>query len=81
MDKLRKIKVKHYFTRRTDDGKGYANVVEDRDALFHQFGIDYEEFSGEPIGFSIALIEWPDGRIEMVRADSIRFITPSTSEG
>jgi len=42
-------------------------------AIFHQFGVDYEEFENGPGMFSVAIIETPDGQVKMVRADMIRF--------
>lgn len=44
-------------------------------ALFHQFGVDYEEFEAGPGNFTAAVIEWPEGQVELVRADRIRFLT------
>ena len=44
------------------------------EAVFHQFGVDYEEFSEGPGMFSAAIIEWPGGQVEIVRADHIRFL-------
>ena len=44
------------------------------EAVLHQFGVDYEEFELGPGNFSTALVEWPDGRVESVRADYIRFM-------
>jgi len=44
------------------------------EAFFHGFGIDYEEFENGPGNFSTAIVEWPDGKVEMVRADKVRFL-------
>lgn len=43
-------------------------------AVFHAFGVDYEEFEAGAGNYSTAIVEWPSGQIEMVRADRIRFI-------
>lgn len=53
----------HSVSRRVDAGG----------AVFHQFGVDFEEFESGPAPFSVAIIERPDGAVEMVRADMIRF--------
>lgn len=43
-------------------------------ATFHQFGVGYEESENDAGDFSTAIVEWPDGSVEMVRADFISFI-------
>ena len=52
-------------------------VVEKGEAVFHQFGMDYEEFENGPGNFSTAIVEWPDGMVDMVRAERIQFLTPN----
>ena len=52
-------------------------MVEKGEALFHSFGTDYEEFESGPANYAVAIVEWPNGQIEIVRADRIRFVTPS----
>ena len=49
-------------------------LVEIGEALFHQFGVDYEEFQSGAGNFSTAIIELADGKVIQVRADHIRFI-------
>lgn len=44
------------------------------EALFHGFGVDYEEFETGPGNYSTALVEWPNGQVESVRADHVRFL-------
>ena len=44
------------------------------EALFHQFGVDYQEFENGPGNYSTALVEWPNGQIESVRAHMVRFL-------
>lgn len=53
---------------------GRPEQVELGEATFHQFGIDYQEFSEGPGNFSIAIIEYPDGRVDSVRPERIRFL-------
>lgn len=52
------------------------NVKKEKgEALFHQFGIDYEEFeTAGPAQFTSAIIEWPDGQVESVGVPFIRFL-------
>jgi hypothetical protein len=42
--------------------------------VFHQFGIDYEEFESGAGNFSTALIEKSDGTVENVYVQNIKFI-------
>jgi hypothetical protein len=47
------------------------------EALFHQFGVGYEEFEAGPGNFTTAIVEWPDGRVESVPAEHVQFVTPN----
>ena len=51
-----------------------------RDGVFHGFGTDFEEFESGPAPFSIAIVEFPDGTVEMPRADRIKFLKPTAAE-
>ena len=53
--------------------------VEIGEATFHGFGVDVEEFENGPGNYSAAIVEWPDGRVEMIRADKIRFLDREVS--
>jgi len=48
------------------------------EALFHEFGMGCKESESGVGGHSTAIIEWPNGRVESVALDRIRFLTPST---
>jgi hypothetical protein len=54
-----------------------TKVYDSRMGAFHGFGVDFEEFESGPAPFSIALVELPDGTVEMPRADRIRFLLPT----
>lgn len=43
-------------------------------ATFHQFGTQYEEFENGPGNYTVAIVEWPGGRVEMVTPECIRFL-------
>jgi hypothetical protein len=43
------------------------------DAIFHEFGVDYEEFETGPGNFSTAIIELPDGSVKNIPVDQIKF--------
>ena len=47
------------------------------EALFHQFGVGYEEFDAGPGNYTTAIVEWPDGRVESVPAQHVQFVTPN----
>lgn len=41
--------------------------------LFHQFGVDYEEFEIGPGNFSTGIVEMPDGEVKNVPVELIVF--------
>ena len=68
---MRKVMVIQNFY---SDGKW--ELVDRGEAVFHSFGLDYEESSdGLMCGFST--VEWHKlyGKVEMVRADRVRFLS------
>lgn len=70
----RKVIVSKWTHVLEDDKPSEWRDVEIGEAWFHGFGADYEEFENGPGNYSTAIIEWPDGRVEMVRPDKIRFV-------
>jgi len=44
--------------------------------FFHGFGLDYEETDAGMANFSVAIIEMPDGFINLYPAANIQFIKP-----
>jgi len=53
---------------------GRRKLEEIGEAVFHQFGCNFEEFESGAGNFSTAIVEWPDGRVENVPAQNIRFL-------
>ena len=49
-------------------------LEEKGEAIFHQFGVDYEEFDHGQATFTTAIVEWPDGTVNNVRVERIRFL-------
>ena len=45
-------------------------------AVFLQFGIDCEELQGGVGHYTTAICEWPDGLLESVPVNMVKFITP-----
>jgi hypothetical protein len=70
---MRKVKV---FQRVYNPATKQWETVERGIARFRQFGADYEEFEAGPGNYTTAVIEWPDGKVEMVRADMVQFLEP-----
>jgi len=56
------------------DGNKVWELVEQGEALFLGFGVDYEEFDGGPGNYSTAIIELEDGTIKNVPVQNVRFI-------
>lgn len=54
---------------REDDG-----AYREKEARFHEWGVNYEEFDGGPGNFSCAIVELEDGQVATVPADYVRFI-------
>lgn len=44
-------------------------------AIFHQFGIDFEEFEDGPGNFTTAICEMPDGSVRNVPVELVVFDT------
>jgi len=53
---------------------GVWTTLEKGEAVFHQWGVDYEELEGGPGNFSAAIVEYADGSVDVVRADRIKFL-------
>lgn len=52
----------------------YEFAIIQKQATFHQFGVNYEEFEGGPGNYTTAIIEHEDGKVENIDCDLIRFI-------
>lgn len=46
------------------------------EAVFHQFGVDYEEFETGPGNYSTGIVEWPDGKVEGIPVHHLQFVEP-----
>ena len=67
---MRKVMVSGYVKQA--DGKWM--FTEKGEALFHQFGVGYEEFEAGTGNYSTAIVEWPDGKVDNVPVEHIRFL-------
>ena len=50
------------------------------EAIFHCFSMDFVESHDGFGNYPAAIIEWPDGRIQITNADQLQFVTPSHSD-
>jgi len=77
---LRKVIVSHVVGYQQEGTHRLRYVLEPQgEAMFHQFGVSYEEFEAGPGNYTTAIVEWPDGRVESVVAEHVRFV-PHKSE-
>lgn len=51
-----------------------AGMGDDQEAVFHGWGADFIEFDAGPGNFSVAIVEFSDGRVEAVSPSRIRFL-------
>jgi len=75
---MRKVIVSE--VRQDPPNTGKWKLLEKGEALFHSFGVDYEEFDSGAGNYSVAIVEWPNGQVEMARADRVRFTQPENME-
>lgn len=67
---MRKVVVYEY---KRAKGQTYYEKVPVGNGLFHQFGVDYEEFETGPGNFTTAVVEMPDGEVKNVPVELIVF--------
>lgn len=70
MNTLRKVDIYEW---KIPKGKTAREKVKTGEGLFHQFGLDYEEFDNGAGNFSTAIIEMPNGEIKNVPVENIIF--------
>ena len=72
---MRQVMVQHYLPSELVNGVLQPRAIEDKGvAVFHQFSVDYVEFESGPGNFSTAIVEWPDGKVESVPVEYVRFL-------
>ena len=54
-------------------GQDYFGSVAIGQGIFHQWGVDYEEFETGPGNYSTAIVEMPDGSVKNVPVEMIVF--------
>ena len=73
---MRKVIYSEYEKIEGDKAVSYMELRPQGEALFHQFGVDYEEFESGAGNFSTAIIELEDGTIKSIPVENIKFIEP-----
>jgi hypothetical protein len=78
-NKLRKVKVMKIVKLA---GMNKAEMIVAGEAIFHCFGMEFEEFrdpsgSSFPGQYSTGIVEWPDGKLENVPVNMLKFIEPA----
>lgn len=51
-----------------------AGVIENGKAMFHAWGVEYEEFENGPGNYTVAIVENPDGSVETFMPHLIVFL-------
>lgn len=67
---MRKVMVSEYKQQPDKRWK----LEEKGEAMFHQFGANYEVFESGVGNFSTAIVEWPDGTVSNVPVEHVRFL-------
>jgi hypothetical protein len=68
---MRKVMVSEH---KTQVSSGIWYLEEKGEAMFHQFGVNYEEFEACAGNYTTAIVEWPDGTISNVPVEHVRFL-------
>lgn len=50
------------------------------EAVFHEWGCDFEEFESGVVNFSTAIVEFPDGTVKNVSVNLVKFVKEATNE-
>ncbi len=55
-------------------GRRLEGLDDDREGKFHGWGAGYEEFESGPGNYTVAIVEFPDGKVDTVMPYLIRFL-------
>ncbi len=78
---MKTVIVLEYKYTRDEKGALVRGIGEKGTALFHQWGIDVIEYPETAAIFTVAIVEWPDGHIETVKPDMIKFVLDPAPSG
>ena len=62
---LRKVQI-YKWVNVVNDGKSKVIKVETNKGMFHQWGVNFEEFETGPANYSVAIVELDDGSIHFI---------------
>lgn len=71
---MRKVKWFKYVEKKRENGTSFYEPEEQGIALFHQWGLDYNEFNDSLGTYSVGIIELPDGTMRTISVECIQFI-------
>jgi len=71
---MRLVQVFKYTQRQDASGQRVWDKSDDGTAMFHQFGVNFEDCEFGTGNFSTAIVERDNGTVENVAADMIKFI-------
>ena len=72
---MRQVMVQHYLPSELVNGVLQQREIEEKGvAVFHQFGVGFGEFETGVGNYTTAIVEWPDGTIESVPVEYVRFL-------
>lgn len=60
-------------------GRRLEGLADDREGKFHGWGSGYEEFESGPGNYTVAIVEFPDGKVDTVVPYLIRFLDGDTA--
>ena len=63
--------------RKVSYRNSWEDEGEEKEALFHQFGVFYTACENGVGNFSSAIIEFPDGSLRNVSVNHVRFLEPT----
>ena len=55
-------------------GRRMEGLEDSREGKFHGWGVGYEEFESGPGNYTVAIVEFPDGKVDTVVPYLIRFL-------
>ena len=74
---MRKVEILEWEYPILESGRSGPAVLKHKGktGLFRQFGVNYEEFETGPGNYTTAVVELPDGNIENIPVEQIKFVS------
>ena len=74
MNQYRPVMVRKYFRPEGAKYNDPYEVIDVEEGVFHQWGVEYEEFENGAVNYTVAIVEMPDGTIQTPIPQLIRFL-------